>query len=131
MTEEIKKPANPVGRPTKYKEEYCEMLIDHMAQGLSYESFAAIAKVDRDTLYNWEKLHPKFSDTKRLAFAESQLFWEKAGLTGMFMGGKENPFNATIWVFNMKNRFNWVDKKEVTNENKNIEIKIDDDDSKL
>ena len=33
------KERNPVGRPTKYKPEYCEMLIEHMSEGLSFESF--------------------------------------------------------------------------------------------
>ena len=29
-----------VGRPTDYKKEYCELLIEHMAAGFSFESFA-------------------------------------------------------------------------------------------
>ena len=40
------------------------------------------------------------------------------------MGGKDNPFNSTIWIFNMKNRFNWRDKKETT-------VDVSDDVKKL
>ena len=100
------------GRPTKYEERFCEMLIDHMAEGLSYESFAGLVGVCKQTIYTWETQHPMFLDAKRRGFEKNRLFWERAGLQGMFMGGKDNPFNATVWVFNMKNRFNWSDKTE-------------------
>lgn len=102
-----------VGRPTLYKPEYCQMLIDHMREGYSYESFSAIIKVARSTIYEWETNYVEFSDAKKLAVDECRLTWEKYGHQGMFMGGKDNPFQASIWIFQMKNRFNWTDKKEV------------------
>jgi hypothetical protein len=121
----------PIGRPTKYKPEYCQMLIDHMASGLSYECFGAVIDVARSTIYEWEKI-PEFSDAKKTAFDKNRMFWEKAGLNGMFMGGKDNPFNATVWVFNMKNRFNWRDKSDVKEESKqDININIDADDADI
>jgi len=113
MSEETK-PANPVGRPTSYREEYCEKLIQHMAGGLSYECFGATIRVARATVYSWEARFPEFLDAKRLAFDQSLLYWESAGNAGMYMGGKDNPFSATIWNINMKNRFGWKDKVETT-----------------
>ena len=110
--------ANKVGRPSSYKKKYCKMLIEHMKGGLSYECFGAVIGHAKQTIYNWEKEHKEFLDAKRLAFNESRLFWERAGLGGMYMGGKENPFNATVWVFNMKNRFNWSDRTHVEQEQK-------------
>lgn len=107
---DISTPKKGPGKPTKYRKEYCDLLVEHMKSGLSYESFAAIAKCCRETLYDWEKVHPEWKEAKRKAFHECQLFWEKAGLEGMFMGGRDNPFNATVWIFNMKNRFNWGDR---------------------
>lgn len=115
MSKKEQKP-NPVGRPSKYKPEYCELLIEHMASGLSYECFGAEIDVDRSTIYEWEKHHKEFSDAKKIAFDKNRSFWEKAGLQGMFMGGKDNPFNSTVWVFNMKNRFGWTDRKETTHD---------------
>jgi hypothetical protein len=114
MSEQTK-PTNPVGRPTLYKPEYCEKLIEHMASGLSYECFGATIRVARSTVYEWEKF-PEFSDAKKIAFDQSMLYWERCGNEGMYMGGKDNPFNSTIWIFNMKNRFNWRDKKETTHD---------------
>lgn len=113
---EVETQANSIGRPTKYKPEYCEQLIEHMSGGLSYECFGAIINVARSTIYKWETEFPEFSDAKELAFNQSLLYWEKAGNAGMYMGGKDNPFNATIWNINMKNRFGWKDKVETTHQ---------------
>ena len=100
------------GRPSLYKEEYCEMLVEHCAKGLSFESFAGVVKVNRDTLYEWEKKHIQFSDAKKRAEAVCRLFWEEAGIKGLW-GSKDRMFNATVWIFNMKNRFGWKDVKDV------------------
>jgi hypothetical protein len=105
--------SKPVGRPTMYDPKYCEMLIAHMEQGLSFESFGGVIGHHKQTLYEWAQKFPEFGDAKRLGTEKSRLWWEKTGHAGMFMGGKDNPFNATIWVFSMKNRFGWRDRTEV------------------
>jgi DNA-binding transcriptional regulator YiaG len=43
------------GRPTKYKRDYCAMLISHLKDGLSFESFGGVLGVSKQTLYDWEK----------------------------------------------------------------------------
>lgn len=128
------------GRPTKYKEEYCEMLIEHMSQGLSYESFAGLIKVAIDTLYEWQKVHPAFSEAKSLGKAQALLLWEKEGIKGLWdeveyneKGQKtyERKINNVMWVFNMKNRFGWRDKTEAEVQESKSVIKIAFDPSKL
>lgn len=105
---------NPGGRPSKFRGEYCAMLIKHMGvDGLSYESFAGVIEVDRDTLYHWETKYPKFSDAKKLAVSKNKVFWEKIGMAGM--AGQIPGFNATLWIFNMKNRHGWRDRIETDN----------------
>lgn len=113
-------PENPIGRPSKYKPEYCQLLIEHMSTGLSFESFAAVIKVNRDTLYAWEKDYPEFSDAKKEAFEQNLLFWEKHGIDGLYntteYDEKGKPtssksINSTVWIFNMKNRHKWGDKQ--------------------
>ena len=96
---------------SKYKPEYDQLLLDHLSEGYSFESFAAIAKVNRDTLYEWEKKHKSFAEAKQLGVAKSLLFWEKMGMAGMV--GKIDKFNVTSWIFNMKNRFGWRDRQEI------------------
>lgn len=61
------------------------MLIEHMKQGGSFESFAALAECCYDTLYEWEKKHPEFSESKKQGVALSRRFWEDMG-KAMAMG---------------------------------------------
>jgi hypothetical protein len=103
----------PGGRPTKYKKEYCEMLVEHMKQGYSFESFGASPVcVDKVTLYRWVEKHAEFSNAKKRAETECLKFWEKIGIAGAL--GKIQGFNAASFIFNMKNRFFWRDRLEPT-----------------
>jgi transcriptional regulator with XRE-family HTH domain len=117
-----------IGKPTKYKPEYCQMLIDHMSQGLSYESFAAILGVARSSLYEWEKMFPAYSDSKSIGKEKLLLFFEKMGLEAMT--GQIPGFNAPTYIFTLKNKVGWSDKHEVEQNNK-IEISISDEDKEL
>lgn len=105
-----------LGRPCSYKPEYCEQLIEHMAKGYSYESFAADINATRAILYLWEKSHPDFFDAKKIGTEKCLKWWEKIGVGGMV--GKYPGFQASIWIFNMKNRFKWTDKHEVVLESR-------------
>jgi hypothetical protein len=127
---------NDTGRPTKYKPEYCQLLIKHMTTGLSYETFGAALNVSKETIYDWERAHAEFLDSKRIAFTKCQEFWEKLGIdeilnTSEYQGGSKS-LNSAVWVFNMKNRFNWKDKTEHTGENGGaLQIVISQADNKL
>ena len=103
----------PVGRPSKYRPEYCEMLVQHMSMGMTFTSFAGHPeiRVCRDTLYEWEKVHPEFSDARKRGIAASEHFFLEAGFSSMF--DKQN-FNTTIWYMMMKNIHGWKDKQETT-----------------
>jgi hypothetical protein len=107
------------GRPTKYKQEMCQQVIDAMAQGLSKEAAAAEIGICDDTFHRWVKEIPEFSDAVKEGTRQNLLFWEKLGLSGAT--GALSGFNATTWIFNMKNRFGWSDKQQVeTNGNQNV-----------
>ena len=97
---------------TKYEPAICQKLIDHMSTGLSYESFAAEIGVTRKTLYNWEVEYPAWAQAKKEAFEKCLNFWEKLGMTGIM--GKIKNFQSAVYIFNMKNRFGWKDRQEVT-----------------
>lgn len=103
------------GRPSKYKPEFCAALIEHMRAGFSFESFAAIVNINNDTIYEWSKKNKEFAEAKKIAFAQSRLFWEKLCLENMH-SSKEVSFNTTLWIFNMKNRFGWRDRVEMIDE---------------
>jgi transcriptional regulator with XRE-family HTH domain len=107
------------GRPSDYDPVYCAMLVDHMAEGFSYESFAGKIGTTRATLYNWEKQHPEFLDAKKHAFEACLQFWEAQGIKGLWNESFKDDdgttvsrsVNASVWIFNMKNRFKWRDKQ--------------------
>lgn len=128
---------NKGGRPSKYKPEYCEQLVEHMNSGLSFESFAAIIDVNQDTLHEWVKVHEEFSEAKKRAYTKNLLFWEKLGVDHVlnesideenFEEGTKKKvsksLNAAVWCFNMKNRHKWRDKQPDENDQININFTL-------
>ena len=99
--------------PSKYKEEYSKMLIEHMSEGMSFETFGAKVKAHRATLHRWREKYPEFREAYELGKLCSQAVWERIGLDGA--RGDLDKFNAASFCFNMKNRFGWRDKMEVEN----------------
>lgn len=103
-----------VGRPTKYKPEYCQEIIDYMIEnrGASIVEFAAHICVGKSTIHDWAKTIPEFSDALDKAKAIAEAWWAKTGREGIFMGGKDNPFNSAVYNFTMAARFGWSQKIE-------------------
>lgn len=95
------------GPKTKYQAHFPGLLIEHMAQGLSFESFAAAVHVGRSVLYKWLDTHEEFAEAKEIGFEKSRLFWEKLGIAGV--AGKVPNFNAATYIFTLKNRFGYKD----------------------
>lgn len=108
MTEKVKR---PIGRPTKYKPEYCDMLVKHMAEGASMTSFAAEIDVSRETISEWSRVHPEFSAAVKKGKAKCAAWWEKLGRVGA-QGGEVNP---TLVIFGLKNMAadDWREKQEL------------------
>ena len=109
-----------LGRPTKYEERFCDMLVKHMSEGLSFESFAAEINTCRDTLYNWKKEHPEFFDAHKKGLDFNLNFWERIGRQQSIKG----KGNVVAWIFNMKNRHGWKDSQEITSPDGQSPIQI-------
>ena len=63
-TKPKKKPKkNKGGRPTKWKPEFMEQGKELLLSGFTILKLAKFWKVSRETLYQWMKENPKFSDT--------------------------------------------------------------------
>ena len=112
----------PAGRPTEYKQEYCQQLIDHMADGFSFESFAGLIGVSKQTIYNWLEQFLEFVDAKKTGFEASRLTWEKIGKDI----AKNGEGNATAFIFNMKNRFreDWNDKQQIEHSGESVTFNL-------
>lgn len=98
------------GRPSKYRPEMCEQVINWMYQGHSKTEVAYLLKISKETLYQWVKEYPEFSDAikKGVNFAEG--WWKINGTQNI----DNKDFNSTLWYMNMKNRFGWADKQETS-----------------
>lgn len=114
-------------QPTKYKPEYCELLIKHMGQGLSFRSFAGEVSCGIRTIYDWCDKYPEFKSAKEIAVAKCELYYNRLGLDATV--GTVDKFNATAYVWLTKNILKWTDKEQSQGDNQqpiNITITKDD-----
>ena len=103
-------PPRPIGRPTNYRPEYCDLVIEWGKQGKSRAWFAASLGTSRRVMLEWASVNPEFHNALEIATEFSQLWWEDAGQQGMQAPG----FNAAIWSRSMAARFpaDWRESRE-------------------
>ncbi|MFC3338800.1 terminase [Paracandidimonas soli] len=133
MTAKGKASAKPVGRPSRYKEEFCEQAKKLCRLGATDKEMADFFGVAVSTLNLWKKNHPQFSESlkagKQMADAEvaEKLFQRATGYShpdvhiSNFQGlitqtpiTKHYPPDPTSMIFWLKNRRPdlWRDKPE-------------------
>lgn len=121
--------------PSKYKPEYCEMLIKHMSQGFSYETFGAKVNCGRTTLYDWESKHPEWKEAKATAMEKAQEFFEQrliAKLAAQKIEGIDSKLiDTACLIFALKTRFHktYGEKKEVEHKGDAFSINFGVDDN--
>lgn len=112
---------NNGGRPSKYKPEYCDKIIEHFditpfSDKVSihgpipnlfptFERFAHSIGVHRDTLHEWCTKHKEFSDAYKRAHDLQFAVYQE--------GVMSKAWNSTFAIFLGKNIFDLVDKKDV------------------
>lgn len=72
-------PAERMGRPSKYRPEFCRTILEHARQGGTMESFAALCGVSKQSIYTWMKDHPDFMDASKEAEPLRDKFYEDMG----------------------------------------------------
>jgi len=92
-----------MGRPSKYKPEYCERLIEWMSQGKSFEAFGAEIDVTRDCLYKWCEQFPEFLYAKSKGKLKSLRYYEDLA-RDYIQGVQPNP-QGSMLMFLLKCRF--------------------------
>jgi hypothetical protein len=99
----------PAGRPSKYSEDYLNECIEFMGQGFSLTAFAGHIGVSRDTIYEWERAIPEFSDAVKKARAK-----RVTCLEGQLLGMENGP-SITARIFALKNACpdEWREKQAV------------------
>ena len=107
--------SSTISRQSKFKHEYIQKVQDHMQQGKSFASFAAIIKVDKHTIENWCETIPEFEEAVRIGESLNLEKWEHIGILGTC--GKIKGFSAVAWSKNMESRhksFEQKTKHEIT-----------------
>ena len=102
----------PVGRPTKYKEEYCDAIVEFMSKGHTAKAWCSEVDIVEDTLYEWVKVHPNFSESLKKARQACQKWYENLFRSAAV--GKIENFNATAAIWLSKNVIKWTDKQEIS-----------------
>ena len=99
----------PAGRPTDFRPEFGEAILDAMDTGLSLTAAAATINVHRQRVYEWAQKHPEFADAVKMGQAKRQLFLETR-LLGAAEGAK---VTAAIFALKNANPEEWRDKHDV------------------
>lgn len=127
------------GRPSKYRSEFANDLIEHMKTGGSIEAFPGYlyikyggdVRVVEKTIYNWFENHEEFLQAKELGLSLARLWFDNLSKTGMagqlkvvdkevydkdgrVVSRTYRPatFGQSFAAIAYKNRFGWRDKME-------------------
>lgn len=90
-----------MGRPTLYRKEYCQRVMELGAQGKSPAQIAHDLGVLRETMIQWGDTYPGFLTALRMAKQAEQNHWENLGHSGL----DADKFNALVWKTSMQARF--------------------------
>lgn len=102
---------NKGGRPTKYRAEMCEQVVELAKQGAGRLETCVELDIWPDTMLRWEAEHPEFLEATTRARKISQGWWEKQGRLGIW----SREFNAPAYSLQVRNRFpaDWRDKHDL------------------
>lgn len=82
---------NPVGRPTRYREEFCDVIFYARALGATDESLCDRLKINRMSLYRFLNKYPKF----RKAYEDGKYFLEHRAGEALAHKLKPRPLKRT------------------------------------
>lgn len=93
------------GRPSEYRPEFCELIIEQGKLGKSVTQMAVACGVSKRTLLNWTQEHEAFLHALEVAKAESLNWWESVAQSHMIEEKDAARLNAGIWSRSMAARF--------------------------
>ena len=117
------------GRPQKtiadLPDNWEEDILEFASEGGGVVGCIKILKISRDLWYAFIERDPEFKEVVRDCRLQSQAWWEEKMLAAA-VGSDSGAANATLMIYNMKNRFadDWQDRKVI--EQTVIEIKKTD-----
>lgn len=121
----------PAERPTKYSPNLCEKVLLVGEDGGTLAEMAEALDIDRSTLNDWVQKHEEFSRAVKRGLQKAQVWWERQGKIATF--GGIDGFNATSYIFQMKNRFkeDWREKQEVEHSGGMALVRVNEADERI
>ena len=123
--------AKKMGRPEVYdKSFHPQDFIEQSKRGRQVIQIATSWEVHRDTLYDWAKKHPDFSDAFKKGRQYCEAFWIDLGQSAMLgqakINGEKIKVDLGFYCFLTKATLGWREKDSVINDDevKEIEVKI-------
>lgn len=116
---------------SKYKPEYCEMLIEYMRDGGTIQTFGATIDVTRATIYNWIDEHEDFKAAKDKGVQLAQKYFEDKAKRKLDADDRmAKNIDTTMLIFMMKTRFHdtYSEKQKIEHSVQQIEIDEKDKD---
>lgn len=89
----------------------CERVVEIMRDGRSQMEVCAELDISYDAYLRYQDDYPEFHEAVKRGQDLSEAWWSDLGRQGA-TGDNPNA-NATFFIFNMKNRFNWSDKRDI------------------
>lgn len=101
--------APKMGRPSKYRPEFCEEVVAFMGEGYSLTAFAGKIGVCGDTVRQWQHDHPDFSVAVKKGQAARTMRLETT-----LIAGETGP-KVTAHIFALKNAApeEWRDRQNI------------------
>ena len=105
---------HPGGRPSLYRPEYCERVIELGKEGKLLVGIACALEVTRGTLANWSEEFPEFLTALTRAREESQQWWIEQGQRGLVLP-KTVTLAQSVWMRVMACGWpdDWVEKQRI------------------
>lgn len=109
-----------MGTPNKYHKDMCAIAAKVLADGESLAGVCAELDITRTTLYEWRDTHSEFREAIERGLQKAQRNWEEIGRDGIL--GNYEKFNASSWIFTMKNRFraDYAEEKDTKQDDKSV-----------
>jgi transposase len=98
-----------MARPSKYTPEAVERIVEALEQGATYEAAAAHAGVHYDTLNEWRKEFPEFSEALKGAEAKAELHW----LEQIEAAAADGAWQAAAWRLERRYPARWGRRERV------------------
>ena len=94
-----------MGRPTNYRPEMCEEVVELAKLGKSYEQIASTMGYSLRSFYEWRDIYPNFANAMEDAKQFEQQWWEDQAQAYMLEHKDSAKLNTGLWTRSMAARF--------------------------